>query len=119
MILAELYQQGRPLVVVTRQAPAVAGAWARLQAAMSRGIVGGSSDRMDVRVDVFLAELAALREVRTIFHEQLQLGPALQGQVRSLIGDQKRREDVAAGVGPRTSEASAASCAASSWRTSR
>ncbi|WP_433494727.1 DEAD/DEAH box helicase [Micromonospora sp. CA-248089] len=116
MIIAELYKQGRPIVVVTRQAPAVAGAWARLQAAMSRGIVGGSTDRMDVRVDVFLAELAALREARTIFHEQLQLGPTLQDQVRSLISDQKRREDVAARVRPVSPEALAAELSEAGFR---
>ncbi|WP_051724167.1 DEAD/DEAH box helicase [Micromonospora chokoriensis] len=116
MIVAELYQQGRPLVVVTRQASAVTGAWARLQAAMSRGIVGGSPNRMDVRVDVFLAELPALREVRTIFHEQLDLGPTLREQVRSLIADQKRREHVAAGIRPTSSEALAAELAAAGFR---
>ncbi|MFE9693622.1 DEAD/DEAH box helicase [Micromonospora sp. NPDC005806] len=116
MIVAELYQQGRPLVVVTRQAPTVAGAWARLQAAMSRGIVGGTADRMDVRVDVFLAELPALREVRTIFHEQHKLGPTLQEQIRSLISDQKRREDVAAGTPHMAADALAAELAAAGFR---
>ncbi len=116
MIVAELYQQGRPLVVLTRKAPAVAGAWARLQAAMSRGIVGGSPDRMDVRVDVFLAELPALREVRTIFREQLELGRTLQEQIRSLIADQKRREDVAAGTRPIAADALAAELTATGFR---
>ncbi|MGW9193062.1 DEAD/DEAH box helicase [Micromonospora chersina] len=116
MIVAELYQQGRPLVVVTRQAPTVAGAWARLQTAMSRGIVGGTADRLDVRVDVFLAELPALREIRTIFHEQHKLGSTLQEQIRSLISDQKRREDVAAGTRRITTDALAAELAAAGFR---
>ncbi|MBB5829555.1 DEAD/DEAH box helicase [Micromonospora carbonacea] len=116
MIVAELYQQGRPLVVVTRQAPAVAGAWARLQASMSRGIVGGSADRMEVRVDVFLAELTALREVRTVFSEPIRLGPTLQEQIRSLISDQRRREDVAAGSHPTSPDTLAAQLAAAGFR---
>lgn len=116
MINAELFQQGRPLVVVTRQAPSVAGAWASLQTAMSRGIVGGSTDRMDVRVDVFLAELPALREIRTIFQEQLQLGATLQEQIRSLIGDQKRREEAAAGVQTTTPETLNAELTAAGFR---
>ncbi|MET8198972.1 DEAD/DEAH box helicase [Micromonospora taraxaci] len=116
MIAAELYQQGRPLVVVTRRAPAVAGAWARLQAAMSRGIVGGSVDRMEVRVDVFLAELPAMREVRSIFREELQLGATLQEQIRSLITDQRRREDVAAGTRPTNADSLAAELTAAGFR---
>lgn len=116
MIFAELYQRSRPLVVVTRQAPTVAGAWARLQTAMSRGIVGGSSDRIDVRVDVFLAELPALREVRTTFHEEIQLGSTLQMQVRLLIDDQKRRENVAAGARSTHPDALVAELAAAGFR---
>lgn len=116
MIAAELYQQGRPLVVVSRKAPAVAGAWARLQASMSRGIVGGSADRLEVRVDVFLAELTALREIRTIFSEPIQLGPTLQEQIRSLISDQRRREEVASGAHPATPDELAAQLAAAGFR---
>ncbi|WBB77755.1 DEAD/DEAH box helicase [Micromonospora sp. WMMD882] len=116
MIVAELYKRGRPLVVASRQEPAAAGAWARLQTVMARGIVGGAADRIDVRVDVFLAELAALREVRTIFKEQVKLGATLQEQIRSLIEDQKRRERAASGSPPPTAEALTQDLAAAGFR---
>ncbi|WP_080635161.1 DEAD/DEAH box helicase [Salinispora pacifica] len=116
MIVAELYKRGRPLVVASRKEPAAAGAWARLQAAMARGIVGGTANRIDIRVDVFLAELPALREVRTIFQEQIRLGATLQEQIRSLIEDQKRREDATSGVLPPTIEALAQDLLAAGFR---
>lgn len=116
MIHAELYQQGRPVVIVTRRQPAVSGAWARLQAAMSRGVIGGSQDRIDVRVDVFLAELAALREVRTIFREECQLGPELQDQIRSLIADKRRREAAVADSPELRTEEIRAALAAAGFR---
>ncbi|WP_330440560.1 DEAD/DEAH box helicase [Micromonospora sp. NBC_00821] len=83
---------------------------------MSRGIVGGSADRLEVRVDVFLAELTALREIRTIFSEPIQLGPTLQEQIRSLISDQRRREEVASGAHPATPDELAAQLAAAGFR---
>lgn len=92
MIAAELYDRGRPLVVVEGHEPVDAGAWARLQGAMERGIVGGSSTRLDVRVDVFLAELSVLRDIRTMFREQIEFGPRLESQLRALAADRKTRE---------------------------
>ncbi|BAW05080.1 DEAD/DEAH box helicase [Nocardia seriolae] len=92
MIFAELYRAGRPLVIVERREGANDGAWARLQEAMSRGVVGGSTNRTDVRADVFLAELAAVREVRDLFGQTIKLGPALTDQLRSLAQDRQARE---------------------------
>ncbi len=92
MIAAELYDRGRPLVVIERRDEADAGAWARLQAAMERGVVGGSISRLDVRVDVFLAELSVVRDIRNIFHQEVTLGPRLEMQLRALASDRKARE---------------------------
>lgn len=99
MIAAELYDRGRPLVVIEGHAPVDAGAWARLQAAMERGVVGGASNRLDVRVDVFLAELAVVRDVRTMFREPIELGPRLEAQLRSLASDRKAREAATGSIG--------------------
>lgn len=93
MISAELYRQGRPVVVVQREIGVADGAWARLQEALTRGIVGGSINRMDVRADVFLAELAVFREVRTLFRQELTVGPTLEAQLRSLASDRRAREN--------------------------
>jgi SNF2 family DNA or RNA helicase len=89
LIRAELYKSGRPVVVVQRGQDASPGAWARLQEAYARGIVDGSPTRADVRADVFLAELDALRDVRRLFGETIQLGPALEAQLRLLLTDRK------------------------------
>ncbi|MBF6150209.1 DEAD/DEAH box helicase [Nocardia nova] len=92
MIFAELYRGGRPLVILERREDVNDGAWARLQEALSRGVVGGSIKRTDVRADVFLAELAVVREVRDLFGEKIELGPALTEQLRRLGRDRKARE---------------------------
>ncbi|BCJ70680.1 DNA helicase [Catellatospora sp. IY07-71] len=96
---AELYKQGRPLVVVDRGTGGD-GAWARVQDAFSRGIVGGSATRLDVRVDVFLAELEVLREIRDLFRQSVELGPDLTNQLRSLANDRRDRERVTASTEP-------------------
>lgn len=92
MISAELYDQGRPCVIVERHDGVHAGAWARLQGSMERGVIGGSIDRLEIRVDVFLAELHALRDIRTMFNESITYGPRLEVQLRSLGSDRKARE---------------------------
>ncbi|MFB8277227.1 DEAD/DEAH box helicase [Nocardia colli] len=79
-------------MIIERRDGANDGAWARLQEALARGVVGGSRDRTDVRADVFLAELAAVREVRDLFGQTIKLGPALTDQLRSLAQDRKARE---------------------------
>ncbi|MCT9931450.1 DEAD/DEAH box helicase [Planotetraspora sp. A-T 1434] len=92
MIFAELYRGGRPIVILERGDDSNDGAWARLQEAMSRGVIGGSAKRADVRADVFLAELGAVREVRSLFGQILEFGPTLTEQLRSLARDRKARE---------------------------
>ncbi len=92
MISAELYSQDRPLVIVERSDDANLGAWARLQEALARGVVGGSTLRMEVRVDVFLSELMVLREVRSLFQEQVEFGPGMKAQLSRLAQDKLARE---------------------------
>ena len=93
MIKAELYaRSGRPIVVLERSSDSNRGAWARLLEAFGRGIVDGSPSRADVRADVFLAEIEALREIRTLYSERTELGPTLEAQVRKLATDRRARE---------------------------
>lgn len=94
MIHLELYQRGRPVVIVDLKSGASPGAWARLQEAFSRGVVGGSADRMDVRVDVFFAELAAIRDVRQLFGQTIEFGPTLTSQLKSFQSDRRQLKDV-------------------------
>lgn len=94
MITAELYRQGRPTVVVERRDGANAGAWARLQEALARGIESGSPTRTVVHADVFLAELNVLRELKTVFGQKVDPGPELSNQLRSMAADRRTREMV-------------------------
>lgn len=97
MIKAELYvQSGRPIVVIERGSNCSAGAWARLLEAFNRGVVDGSPTRADVRADVFMAEVHALREIRTLYSERTELGPTLEAQIRKLAADRRAREASAA-----------------------
>lgn len=99
MISAELYRQGRPTVVVERKAKASAGAWARLQEALARGVLSGAADRTVVHADVFLAELDVLRELRAVFAEPIEFGPTLTAQLRSMADDRRAREAAIVGQG--------------------
>ncbi|MFF0637969.1 DEAD/DEAH box helicase [Nocardia sp. NPDC004151] len=92
MIVAELRPGGRPTVVIERRDDTKPGAWARLQEALSRGVVGGTVMRTEVRADVFFSELKAVQEVRSMFGEPLELGPALTDQLRLLASDRRARE---------------------------
>lgn len=94
MIVAELYRQGRPTVVVERKDDVNLGAWARLQEALARGIESGSATRTVVHADVFLAELGVLRELRAVFGEKVEIGPTLSDQLRSMAGDRRAREAI-------------------------
>jgi SNF2 family DNA or RNA helicase len=93
VIAAELYRRGRPVVMLERGSDANPGAWARLQEAFARGIVGGTPTRTEIRVDVFLAELNVLREVRNLYGQKVELGADLRSQLMSLAGDRKAREE--------------------------
>jgi SNF2 family DNA or RNA helicase len=92
LITAELYSSQRPVVIVERGPDGNAGAWARLQEAYARGAVGGTANRIEVRADVFLAELGSLRDVRDLFGEQIELGPTISGQLKALAEDRRARE---------------------------
>ena len=94
MINIELYQRGRPLVVLDLRSDTDAGAWARLQEAYARGIIGGSATRLEVRADVFFAELAAIREVRSNFRTDVDLGPTLTKRLEALRDDRRQLESI-------------------------
>ena len=76
MITAEFYRRKRPVVLLERGEDANPGAWARLQEAFSRGVIGGSSDTAEIRADVFLSELNVLREVRNLYGQSIEIGPS-------------------------------------------
>lgn len=92
MIHVELYQEPRPVVVLEKRSGASVGAWASVQEALARGIVGGSGDRTEVRVEVFLAELNVIGAVRRRYGQKIDLGPALREQIKALAADQKQRQ---------------------------
>jgi SNF2 family DNA or RNA helicase len=94
MITAELYRRVRPTVIVERLGNVNSGAWARLQEALARGIEAGTSTQTVVSVDVFLAELSVLRELRAVFGEEVQLGSTLSDHLRSMAADRRAREAV-------------------------
>ncbi len=101
MIRAELYvRSGRPVVVLQRDACGSRGAWARVLEALNRGVVDGSSSRVDVRADVFLSEVEVLREIRVLYSERTELGPTLEAQVRKLLSDRRARESGGQRAGP-------------------
>lgn len=50
-------------------------------------------ETLEVRAEIFLAELAGVREVRTFFGEQLTFGPRITTQLRTLASDRQARED--------------------------
>jgi SNF2 family DNA or RNA helicase len=97
LIRAEIHGGGRPTVVLERTANSNLGAWARLQEALSRGVVGGTASRLEIRADTFLAELEAVREARDVFGEQIEFGPDLVLQLQSLSQDRRAREAIIQG----------------------
>lgn len=92
MLKAELYPSGRPYVQLEREPGESPGAWARLQEACGRGMIGGSRTEARIRADVFMAELEAVRDVRRTFGTIIELGPTLTAQIQELIRDRKARE---------------------------
>lgn len=98
MIFVELGGRPRPTVVLTKEPGSTSGGWAHLQSLMSRGIAGGSADSLEVRAEVFLAELPGVREVRSFFGEQLNFGPLISAQLVSLASDRKARENAVSGA---------------------
>lgn len=92
MIRAELYRQDRPVVLVEKRDETNAGAWARLQEALARGILSGSAKQTTVHADVFLAELDVLRELRAVFGEKIEFGNTLTSHLQSMAADRRARE---------------------------
>ncbi|MFI6575314.1 DEAD/DEAH box helicase [Nocardiopsis sp. NPDC050513] len=95
MISVELEQRrGRPVVALRRDSTANPGAWALLQEALQRGVVGGSRDEIETRADVFFAELESVAAARKRFGQRIVLGEELSRQLRVLSEDRKQRERV-------------------------
>lgn len=92
MIFIELLDTDRPTIIIARDSSTGGGAWAYLETLLSRGIVGGSKDSIEVRAEVFLAELPGVREVRSFFSEELMLQPRLTAQLQSLAADRRARQ---------------------------
>lgn len=92
MIAIELGERTRPTVALTLQAGSRGGAWAHLQSLLSRGIVGGGAETLEVRAEVFYAELAGVREAQTLFAERIDFGPRIRAQLHTMAGDRKARE---------------------------
>ncbi|MFI5819122.1 DEAD/DEAH box helicase [Streptomyces rishiriensis] len=94
MISAELELHVRPVVVLRRHEGANSGAWALLQEALQRGVVGGSHDVIEARVDVFFAELEAVADARRRFRQRIEFGNELGRQLRALAEDRRKRDRV-------------------------
>lgn len=97
MILAELQDSARPLVALTRTPETSRGAWAAIQIALQRGIVGGDANRLDVRADVFLSELRSIRSVRDSHGERFQYGTALTALLQRLAQERRSLQRVRLG----------------------
>jgi len=95
VIAAELDSANRPLVLINRDDSTSLGGWARIQEVMGRGVVGGNKNCVEVKVDVFFAELDCLRDIKRLFGDQINLGLELQAQLRLLLDDKRRRETIA------------------------
>jgi hypothetical protein len=96
VITIELGDGARPTVVLSLQPGSRGGAWAQLQSLLSRGVTGGSAVSLEVRAEVFFAELAGVREAQTLFGESLDFGPRIRDQLRILAGDRRERENALA-----------------------
>jgi hypothetical protein len=92
LIDLELGPDERPIVEITRSDYGNGGAWAHFHAVLGRGVVGGDSLTMRVRLEVFLAELTRVREARSLYGADLQLGVRLKSQLQAVGEDRRRRE---------------------------
>jgi SNF2 family DNA or RNA helicase len=59
---------------------------------MQRGVLGGDGHRIDVRVDVFLAEMGVVRDVIRKFGQRVEFGDAIKAQIKALSQDRVARE---------------------------
>lgn len=97
MISIELLDRARPTVELRRQVESSLGTWSYLQVRLARGIQGGDSQVIEVRSEVFLAELEGLREAKAIFGEAFSYGPRIREQLTRLANDRKLRESAVNG----------------------
>lgn len=93
MIHVELVDRPRPTVLLSRDHESPLGPWAHLQSLLARGITGGSALALEVRAEVFLAELAGVRQLRSLFGHQVEFGPLIREQLLALANDRRAREE--------------------------
>lgn len=92
MIELELYDAERPTAIIQRDQDSDLGGWARLQECLSRGIIGGGPNRMEVRADVLLSELGILREIKRLYSTELRIGDTLRARLQAMAEDRRARE---------------------------
>lgn len=92
MITVELGDRARPTILLALQPGSRGGAWAHLQTLLSRGVAGGTAASLEVRAEVFYAELAGVREAQSLFGERLEFGPRIRDQLETLAEDRRARE---------------------------
>lgn len=97
MIEVEVGEGERPAIVLRRSEGPISAAWAHLQLLLARGVIGGDRTRLVVRTEVFLAELAGVREARSHFGETVEFGPQIRQQLETLARDRRARERVGDG----------------------
>jgi len=100
LIELELYESERPIAIIQRNGKDDPGGWSRLQEGLSRGVVGGSPERLEVQADVLLSELEILREVKRLYSTELILGSNLQAKLRAMAADRNQREAAIASPPP-------------------
>lgn len=93
MISFEVADSKRPTIYVRKAHGASIGAWADLQTALARGVTGGGPDLLEVRAEVFFAELAQVRAARDYHRAGFVFGDALNSKLATLSSDRRRRDE--------------------------
>lgn len=97
MISFELIARSRPIVRIRQSDDANRGAWAHLQTVLSRGVIAGDTEQMEVLAEVFFNELAGVRDARQRYQEKLSFDDNLTEHLRKLSTDRRAREAVGSG----------------------
>ena len=93
MIKLELYDRDRPVILIERDENCDGGAWARMQEAFARGILGGNPHRLEVKADVVFSELETVREIRRTFGTDVSLGANLSARLKRMSEERAQREE--------------------------
>jgi len=93
LIKLELYDRDRPVILIERDENCDGGAWARMQEAFARGILGGNPHRLEVKADVVFSELETVREIRRTFGTDVSLGANLSARLKRMSEERAQREE--------------------------